>query len=228
MIKWQNLVFGMGARLQDPAPADGGGGAGGTGGEPAPKPAAAPTDEVAALKAKIAELEAKDKNLLDRTRDNNSQNQDRQKEAQALESAVVFNVGSKTFLKENADYLPKEIEEIFETAAKERFDSPVQKANEIKAGVVESFFAIQENHDLLTASQKNALADYLKLTKNGKQERAQQVYDNLFEPALEMLKRVKKAEQVNRTRNGFGDGTDEAYKKRLIEGSFKHYGVKQT
>jgi hypothetical protein len=224
-MRWQKYIFNMGARLQDPA-SDGA--AGGAGSPPPadPKPAPPPAEDVAALKARIAELEAKDKNLLDRTRDQNNQSADREREAKSLEAAVVFNVGATNFLKENADFLPKEVSEIFATAAKERFDTPVQKANEVKSGIVESFFSIQDNHDLLTPAQKNALADYLKLTKNGKQERAQQVYDNLFEPALEMLKRVKKAEQVNRTRNGFGDGTDEAYKKRLIEGSFKHYGVK--
>jgi hypothetical protein len=137
-----------------------------------------------------------------------------------LESSISFNMRSADFLKSNEALLPKEVSDIFATADKETYADATEKADAIKAGLIQAFFAVQSNVDLLTAGQKSTLDDYLKLTKTGKQEKAQQIYDMVFEPAFETLKRVKKAEAL---RSGHGDGGDDAYKKRLMSGSRKHY-----
>lgn len=145
-----------------------------------------------------------------------------------LESALKFNLGSTQWLKDNASLLPKSIEGIFTAAAKENYANAIEKDSAIKAGIVSEFFSQQANVDRLTAAQKVALEDFNKLTKNVKQERAQSIYDTLFEPALETLKLVKKAEQLNK---GIANPTDveAGYKSRLIAGSRKHYlGDKQN
>ncbi len=80
--------------------------------------------------------------------------------------------------------------------------------------------------DLLTASHKTAVADYLKLTNTGREERAPHVFENIFEPALEMMRRVKKAEDVGKTKNGFGgdkSAAENAYRDKMIAVSKKHY-----
>ncbi len=120
--------------------------------------------------------------------------------------------------------------DIFARANKETYDNAIDKANEIKSALVESFFAIQSNLDLLTQSHKETLADYLKLTKNGKRDKAQETYTNVFEPALEMLKAVKRSEEVNKSRNGYaGNDFDKSYKDKMTALSRQHFlGEKQN
>ncbi len=148
-------------------------------------------------------------------------------DSKALESAIKFNLKADEFVKTNQSLLPKNAADIFKAADKENYSSAIEKDAAIKSGLIQSFFEVQSNLDLLTGSQKIQLDEYLKLTKTGKQERAQAMYDNIFEPTFEMLKRVKKAEALNK---GFGGGTgfDDEYKNKLINGSKKHYlGDKQ-
>jgi hypothetical protein len=139
-----------------------------------------------------------------------------------LESSIRFTMGAPDFLKKNESLLPKEVADIFTQAEKENFADAIEKDSAIKSGLIQSFFSVQANVDLLTAGQKATLDDYLKLTKNGKQEKAQAIYDMVFEPAFEMLKRVKKAEALSRG-HGSGSDSENAYKNKLIGLSRKHY-----
>lgn len=139
-----------------------------------------------------------------------------------LESAVKFTMQAPDFLRQNESLLPKEVADIFAQAEKEKFEDVIEKDAAIKAGLVQSFFSIQANVDLLTSSQKAQLDDYLKLTKTGKQEKAQNFYDMIFEPAFETLKRVKKAEALSRGHSSESQVEDN-YKKRLQAHSRKHY-----
>lgn len=143
-------------------------------------------------------------------------------DTKALEAALRFSLESEKFLKQNAGLLPKDVADIFKTAEKENYGSAIEKDAAIKSGIIQSFFSVQANLDLLTPGLKNQLEDYLKLTKTGKQEKAQSVYDTIFEPAFEMLRRVKKAEALNK---GYGSSTDseDAYKKKMMDLSKKHY-----
>lgn len=142
--------------------------------------------------------------------------------ARALEAAIRFNVDAPNFLKNNAALLPKDITDIFKAADAEKFETAIEKDAAIKAGIIQSFFSVQANLDLLTPGLKSSLEDYLKLTKNGKQEKAQAIYDSIFEPAFDTLRRVKKAEALNK---GFGTpgGSEDAYKNKLMGLSKKHY-----
>lgn len=215
-----------------PGDDEGSGGSGGGNGSPPPKKdsQSAPNPEAA---ARIAELEAElkkfkeakpnpddaslhDKAQRQREADDKSANQ-----TVELESAIKFNLDAENFLKQNERFLPKEIGDIFAQANKEKFNSPIEKARELKASTLQGFFSLQANVDLLTAGQKAALDDYLKLTKNGKQEKAQQTFDMIFEPALEMLKKIKKAEALSKG-HAVG-GENDAYKSRIIAGSKRHY-----
>lgn len=144
-------------------------------------------------------------------------------DSKALESALNFSIGAANWLKENATLLPKDITEIFAQAEKETYDDAVEKASAIKSAIIQSFFKVQENLDLLTNAQKVTLEDWLKLTKNGKEEKAQSIYDVVFEPTFEMLRRVKKAQQVSQSGQRQNDDAEEKYKQKLISGSLKHY-----
>jgi hypothetical protein len=139
-----------------------------------------------------------------------------------LESAIRFTMGSTEFLKQNEALLPKDASDIFRLADKENYADAIEKDQAIKSGLIQSFFQVQHNVDLLTPGQKSILDDYLRLTKTGKQEKAQYVYDMIFEPAFDTLKRQKKAEVLGR---GHADTSDvqKGYKDRLMAGSKKHY-----
>ena len=183
------------------------------------------------LKTRLDALEAKSKPPEPKKDDNvlaekarlEREEKDKQSKAEKeLKSALNFTINSKDWLKTNNSLLPKTIESIFNQAEKENYGSEVEKANAIKVGIISEFFIVQSNLDLLTASQKNYLEDFKKLTKDGKEEKASHIYDMVFEPALEMLKAVKKAQNINK---GLGNPSDveEAYKDRIMKGSRKHY-----
>lgn len=135
-------------------------------------------------------------------------------------------MGVEDFVKTNKDLLPSEIEGVLKTSLKENYDSATDKANAIRAAFVKCFFEVQDNLDLLTPGQKTALDDYLKLTKNGKEQKAEEVYTNIFEPALETLKKVKKAEELGKSRAGFATGNDmeKSYADRLHKAAMKRAG----
>lgn len=178
---------------------------------PAPKPDPKPDDKSLAEKAE-ADRKAKEAKDL---------------ESKTLESALKFNLSSKDWMKNNASLLPTNIQGIFDQAEKENYGSAVQKSNAIKTGVVLEFFAQAVNLDLLTEHQKQTLAEFKALTKDVKEERVQGIYDSIFEPTLEMLRKVKKAEALQK---GLGTPSDaeDAYKQRMIKLSRQHHlGEKQ-
>lgn len=144
-----------------------------------------------------------------------------------LESSIRFTSGVKEWAKSNASLLPKNVESIIEAADKETYSSTIKKSEAVKEAIILEFFAQQANLDLLTASQKVALEEFKKLTKDKRHEQAQQVFDSIFEPTFETLKKVKRAEQVSK---GFADQSqgEQAYKdKRLKLARKQHLGEKQ-
>lgn len=175
--------------------------------KPEPKPEPKPEDDPSLADKARLEREANDKKV---------------RHERSLESALNFNIAGPNFLKDNVGLLPKTIESIFVAAEKEKYDSAVDKANAIKVGVVSEFFAVQANHDLLTAGQKIELDDFLKLTKNGKQDRVENVYAMIFEPTLETLRKVEKAKQLNTGTKNQSDAEKQLADK-MMKASKKHY-----
>lgn len=171
------------------------------------------------LEKERKEKEEKDKEGLDEKVKRERENAEKDKaRTQELEKVLKFNLGVKTFVESNKDILPSDFPAILEAAEKEKYDTEGQKASAIRAAMVNAFFNVQANVDLLTENQKAELENFQKLTKNGREEKSGSVYLNVFEPALEMLKRVKKAEELGRGRAGLvtPDKAEEAYKQRLI------------
>ena len=169
-------------------------------GAPTPPPA----DPSLADKA-LKEREAKDKETANGVR---------------IERDIAYNMGLKKFVEDHKPYLSEDINGILAQAEKVKYDSAGQKASELRAEIVDAFFKVQSNVDILTAAQKRNLADFQKLTKDGKRQESEKVYESVFEPALEMVKRVKKAEELNLAARGFATaqgGPLAAYKQKLLE-----------
>lgn len=179
------------------------------------------------LKKSQAKPEPKpdDKTLDEKVKEENERKAKEAGSTKALEAAFLFNHGSGKFIEEHKEILPKEVSDIFAQAEKESYDSPIDKANATKAALIQSFFALQAHLDLATPSHKSVINDYLKLTKKAKEERASEVFMNVFEPTLHLLKQVKKAEEIEKSKYGIVEGSDseKAYKEKMLKVSAKHY-----
>lgn len=186
--------------------------------------------QLAALKAENEALKAKTKpvedDLNEKARKEREAKEKDSSKTKRLENAIAFNMKSADFLKANAGLLPSEAAEVFAQAEKETFADHAEKSDAIKSGLIQSFFAVQENVDLLTPGQKTQLDEYLKLTKNEKQARAQNIYDMIFEPAFETLRKLKKAAALSK---GLKDdnGGDSAYREKMRSKTMKHYGLEK-
>lgn len=156
--------------------------------------------------------------LQEKAKKEREENDKNNANSKKLENALRFNLGASEFVKNNKDILTADMEGILKAAEKENYDTAYAKANAVKVGMIGTFFSVQANVDFLTAAQKSQLEDFMKLTKNGKEDKAEHVFENIFEPAIEMLKKVKKAEELGKAKSGFSSGSsvENDYKQRLI------------
>lgn len=163
--------------------------------------------------------------LIERAERERADAQKRSSDTRVIEQALSFNMGVDEFVKRNSDVLPKDAADIVRIANTENYDSAQAKASAIKAALIQKFFTVQANMDNLTRSQREQLDDYLKLTNTGKQEKAASIYENILEPALETHRKVRKAEELARSRLGFTQGSEgqNAYRDKLLKGSRKTY-----
>lgn len=197
--------------------------------------------ESATLKAELEKLKATpppppapapkppdDNELADKVRKDREAKEKQTAEGKVLESALKFTISAPEWLKTNASLLPKSVEGLFAQAEKENYDSAIEKANAVKAGIVSEFFAIQSNQDLLTESQKLSLAEFKALTKTDKQARVQAIYDQIFEPTFEALKKIKRAEQIGKGGGVESSDFETNYKNKMMGVSRKHYLKEET
>ncbi len=202
---------------------------------PPPPAGADPASELEALRKEVATLRAaaskpapdfkpkpEDMDLQERARLFREARDKEDQRTAEIEKAVDFINKSADFIRLNEALLPKDAADIFKQAEKESFNTKIDKAAALKAGLVQSFFSVQANVDLLTPGQKATLEDYQKLTKSGKQERIQMIYDMVFEPAFERLKGARKAEALNKGYGG-GNGVEDAFKNKIMKVSRRHY-----
>lgn len=230
-----SIYFGNRLRILRAPEGDGGGGGGGGKVDP-PDPAkemetlktsnATLLKEIEALKAAAKPPEKKkddDPDLIAKAKAEQDRKDKTKGDTKTLESAIRFSMSVKDWAKTHATLLPKDVEGIFAESDKETYDSAIEKTSAIQSALVQTFFNQQANLDLLTPSQKSTIEDFLKLTKNGKQEKAATIYDSIFEPTFEMLKRVKKAEQLRSDGHSNQTDADKAYKDKMIKLSRKHY-----
>ena len=167
--------------------------------------------------------------LNEKVKNELSESEKNKNEMKELEDAISFNYQSDSFLVENKDLLPSNIEKIFEVSKKENYENVKDRANDLKSAIVQEFFSVQDNLDLLTEGQKIRVLDYMKLTKDAKIKNANELYKNIFEPTLGTKKRIAKAEQLAKSRlnekYGYAEGStsEKAFENRMKELSEKFY-----
>jgi hypothetical protein len=182
---------------------------------------------IADLQAKLEAKKQDDKSdpILSKIKQETDDKEKEAKKQKDTEAAVAFSLMGDLFQKENKDILPSETSKIFEAAKNEKYENKIQQSNAIKSALVQSFFRLQDNVDMLTDNQKEKLQDFLKLTKDAKEQDAAFIYSEIMEPTLLTLKRIKKAEQIAKINANGGEISDEmkAYEKKLSENSEKHF-----
>lgn len=185
--------------------------------------------ELSDLKKEKEDREKKDKEndstLSDKVKLDRDKKDKDLSDSKALEAALTFTLTAHEYIKNNESVLPKNIADIVKAADKESYDSAIQKSNAIKDAIIQEFFNQQSNLDMLTASQKSDLAEFQKLTKNGREAKSPEIYKNIFEPTVDSIKRVKKAEELSKSKNGYGGDTDQdqAYKDKLTSMANKKF-----
>lgn len=141
--------------------------------------------------------------LIAKARREREQQQKGVNDVKHIERAVSFKSGIDEFVKKNERLLPNEVKDIVRAASKESYDTALAYEADVKSSIIQSFFSVKDNFDHLTAAQRATIDDYLKLTKNGKQDKAAEIYENIFEPVLEMARKIKRAEELGRSKEGY-------------------------
>lgn len=191
------------------------------------------TNQNKTLEARLAKLEGggqgggqggkqDDPSLADKVRKDQEERDKKATDAKTLEAALRFEMSADQWAKDNEKLLPKSVAGILDQAKKETYANAIEKTNDIKVGVVSEFFTQQANVELLTESQKNALAEFKALTKNDKQAQVQAFWSQVFEPTFETLKKIKKAEALAKGHATPGNA-EQAFQQKMINVSRKHY-----
>lgn len=239
LITFFGLFFNAGIALGETPPAN-------PPANPPTNPAAPTAEQYAALreenekiKAKMEEFEKRfgpkdppeKPDLITQQQKEKETAEEKAKETKTLTEAIKFNMAIDDFVKTNEKLLPPEIADIVKLSNKEKYDSEQAKSNALKASIIQSFFKVQANIDVLTNSQRSTIDYYLTLTKNGKEEKAAEIYENILEPRLHVMREIKKAQEVSLANKGYGQPTAEhdSYKARLLKASREtHLGIKEA
>ncbi len=171
-----------------------------------------------------------DKSLTERVEAERKLREKNKQETDKIERDISYNLGVRKFVEDHKAHLSENILDLMTEADKQKFENHAEKASTLRTEIIESFFKVQANVDILTPAQKRNLADFQKLTKDGKRQESEKVYESVFEPALEMVKRVKKAEELNLAARGFATaqgGPLAVYEQKLYEAAQRNIFNKQ-
>lgn len=167
--------------------------------------------------------------ILQKVRREKEDKDNKARETKDVERSIRFNLTIDDFVKSNKDFLPDEVAGILSQASKERYDNEFEKASALKSAILSSYFSVQANVDSLTPAHRKSIEDWKGLTKGDREKRSADIYENVFEPCIETFRRVKKAEEVQRSRSGLAKESvsGEAYKQKLMRVSQRaHLGIK--
>ena len=184
--------------------------------------------------AKIAELEAKlktppaapepDKKTLEQQEEENRKQKEKiDAENKKIEDAVKFNLSVEKFVKDNLEIIGEEIKSIIELAGQRTYPNSIEKANELRASILNKFFGTQANVDALTTEAfKNKALEFLKLTQIKRTEDAGKYWE-LFELAVENIKKEKKHAELLKGKDGKDtDAKGSEYEKKFFD-MITHY-----
>ena len=119
-----------------------------------------------------------------------------------IERAIKFDYEIKNLLKDDIEIIGEEIKNIVEIADKRTYTNSVEKANEVRATVLDAFFKQQKNIDaLVTEGFKAKATSFLALAQVKKYELADEYWE-LFELAIANIKGIAKQEELKKQSKG--------------------------
>jgi hypothetical protein len=144
-------------------------------------------------------------------------------DSKRIETAVKFNFEIERIVKENVDIVGEEIKSIVELAKQRTYSSGIEKANEIRASVLNKFFSVQENLDALaTENFKTKAMEFLALAQVKRNELSAKYWE-LFELAVENIKKERKHAELLKSRDGNTVSTKGAEYDSKFFGMRRHY-----
>lgn len=186
---------------------DGAGGAGGADsdagkGKEAGESISELTSLVKSLSEEIKSLKAKPKPEGDPTiqaiDDNKKKEAQNRVTQEKIAAAAKFNVRFDTFLKEYSGVLPADANEIPKFATPENYPNELDLAAAYKSALMQSFFKEEENLKYLSDSQLAKWKAFQSLGTAGRLEDAPNVYDIVFEPAVNHARSIRQAQIKSR------------------------------
>ncbi|MDR3112764.1 MAG: hypothetical protein LBU09_00125 [Endomicrobium sp.] len=142
------------------------------------------------------------KTLEEQEEENRKQREKIDAESKKIENAVEFNLKIGTFVKDNLEIVGEKIKGIIELASQRTYPNGIEKANELRASILNAFFSEQANIDALPMdSFKNKALEFLKLTQIKRTEDSAKYWE-LFELAVENIKKEKKHAELLKGKDG--------------------------
>jgi hypothetical protein len=187
--------------------------------------AKAAADNAAKLKAELEEYKKNnppkskedDPTILEAARKKEGEEADRKAKEKAISEAAKFSVSIRDIIAGGEEFFPKEIAGIMEVNAKKPYDSEIDKANDLRATIIESVFSVQKNLDLLSEVAREKINVFLSLSQKKREDKAHEHWEYVL-TALDTYKRVSKLERAQKTRSGLASPSDaqEAYDKKIL------------
>jgi hypothetical protein len=139
-------------------------------------------------------------------------------EQKKVEETIKFNLGIAKFVDDNKDIVGENIKAIIDLAKNVKYASAFEQANELRTNILNAFFKEQSHIDaLITDTYKARANEFLSLAVVVKNEQSAKYWD-LFELAVENIRRDKKHEEL--LKKSGGQNTDEEgkeYDKKFFE-----------
>ena len=132
------------------------------------------------------------------------------------ESATKFEIGFDKMREDYKAFLPSETESIVNFVNGQKHENKIDKARDLKVALMDAFFKVQKNIDVLNSTFKDKVSAYNGLTQEAKRKEAN-VYWEVLEVALENHKLIGKGQAANRANGQPGGGSDEEYNAKVFK-----------
>lgn len=176
--------------------------------------------EAEEAKAKLAEYEKNnppnppdDKTSLEKARE---KEEEAKKEAVLVEAAK-FNATFKSIVDGDDGFFPNEANAVLEDISKKKYDSELDRANDLRASIAESVFSVQKNIDLLPEIAKAKVSEFMGLSQKAKEKQSSSIWEYVL-TALDIHKRVAKLDRAEQARRGISTATGSmaVYEKKVF------------
>lgn len=129
----------------------------------------------------------------------------------ALEAAVRFNLGAKSFLEQYKDFLPATCAGILEEVDKKTFSNEEAKARNLQKNLLSAYLSEQENLDMLPDTLKARAMEFKKLADDDKEKAAPNFWDvlKLGVDRKQLLKQAEEAKKANSGQTPRGSSVEE-------------------